>query len=98
MADVGELRICLTVLALLGHEESPKICLATSCHGGKWDRHSRKLTWIPKMMVWKRWTPLKYDHFWYLLLNFWGISLAKILLSKRCFKSLALICQQTVQQ
>ena len=28
--------------------------------------HSRKLTWIPKMMVWKRWTPLKCSHFWYL--------------------------------
>ena len=27
--------------------------------------HARKLTWIPKMMVWKRWTPLKYGHVWY---------------------------------
>ena len=22
--------------------------------------------WIPKMMVWKRWIPLKFGHFWYL--------------------------------
>ena len=21
--------------------------------------------WIPKRMVWKRWAPLKYGHFWY---------------------------------
>ncbi len=25
-----------------------------------------KLTWIPKMMVWKMLTPFKYGHFWYL--------------------------------
>ena len=25
--------------------------------------HPQKLTWIPKMMVWKRWAPLKYGLF-----------------------------------
>ena len=37
--------------------------------------HPRKLTWIPKMLVWKRWFLLyKYGHFWYLTLNFWVVS------------------------
>ena len=45
--------------------------------GTSWEYqvHPRKLTWIPKMMVWKWWTPLKYCHVWYLcLLDFWGVS------------------------
>ena len=31
---------------------------------------------IPRMMVGKRWTPLKYGHFWYIsMLDFWGVKM-----------------------
>ncbi len=34
--------------------------------------HPQKLTWIPTMMVWKRWTPLTYVHVWYQFVRFLG--------------------------
>ena len=27
--------------------------------------HPWKLTWIPEISIWKRWTPLNYPRFWY---------------------------------
>ena len=32
----------------------------------------KKLTWIPKMMVWKRWNSLKYGYVWYQFIRFLG--------------------------
>ena len=32
-----------------------------------------QLTWISQMMVWKKWSPLKFRHFLVSMLDFWGV-------------------------
>jgi len=41
--------------------------------------HPRKLTWMPKMMVWKRWSPLNMAIFgiYESMLDFWGVDFPK---------------------
>ena len=57
---------------VLGHKSGA--CFFHSCdEQNVTHTHTPKLTWIPKMVVWKRWPVLKYGHFLVSILNFWGV-------------------------